>query len=87
MIKIEQVGNDAIATILRHGTRMQVFPAMTLQAGEIDTLEVTRGEITYSVYEKEIITVSAPVVTPPAKTVVPTAKPKVVLPETNKSMG
>lgn len=58
MVKIEKIGAGATATILRNGERLTVFEKQLITYAEADTLEVTGGEIIYSVNETEVITKS-----------------------------
>lgn len=58
MVKIEIIGPGASATILRNGERQQVFVKQLITYEEADSLEVTGGEVTYSVNETEVITKS-----------------------------
>lgn len=70
MVKIEIISPGASATILRNGERQTVFAKQLITYAEADTLEVTGGDVVYSVNESEVFTKSgnaAPVV-PPAPT-------------------
>lgn len=58
MVKIEIISPGASASILRNGARMQVFEKQLISYAEADTLEVTGGDVTYSVNESEVITKS-----------------------------
>lgn len=58
MVKIEIIGPGASATILRNGVRQEVFVKQLITYEEADSLEVTGGEVTYSVNETEVITKS-----------------------------
>lgn len=48
----------AAATILRNGERQQVFEKQLISYAEADTLEVTGGDVVYSVDETEVHTKS-----------------------------
>lgn len=58
MVKIEKIGAGATATILRNGERLTVFEKQLITYAEADTMEVTGGEVIYSVNETEVITKS-----------------------------
>lgn len=69
MVKIEKIGAGATATILRNGERLVVFEKQLISYEEADSMEVTGGEVVYSVNETEVITKSgnpAPAVAPAA---------------------
>jgi hypothetical protein len=93
MIKIERLSKLGLATIVRKGTKMRVFPSMPVTSEELATLQVERGEVTYSIHEQEVVTVKAkePEVTPVVETP-KTASPapankKIVFPESSKVMS
>lgn len=58
MVKIEKIAPGAAATILRNGERQAVFEKQLITYEEADSLEVTGGEVVYSVNETEVITKS-----------------------------
>lgn len=65
MVKIENITPGAAVSIIRNGERMAVFEKQLISYAEADTIEVSGGEVTYSVNETEVITksgVAAPVV-------------------------
>ena len=70
MVKIEIITPGAAVTVLRNGERLQVYEKQFINYNEIETLEVTGGDVTYSIDEMEVVTksgVNAPAVpqTPP----------------------
>lgn len=73
MVKIESIQPGASATIIRGGERVAVFEKQLISYAEADTLEVTGGDVVYSVNEMEVITKSGK----PASAVPPAAQPKV----------
>ena len=73
MVKIEKIQPGASATILRNGERQNVFEKQLISYEEADSMEVTGGDVIYSVNETEVITKSGN----PAPAVPQTAKPKV----------
>lgn len=79
MVKIETIAPGASASILRNGQRQQVFEKQLISYAEVDTLEVTGGNVVYSVDEIEVITKSpnaAPAV-PQASEPKPAVKDKI----------
>lgn len=67
MVKIEKISAGTTATILRNGERLTVFEKQLITYAEADSMEVTGGEVIYSVNETEVITKSgdsAPAVPP-----------------------
>lgn len=73
MVKIESIPAGASATIVRNGERQQVFEKQLISYAEAQTLEVTGGDIVYSIDETEVVTKS-PNAAPP---VPQAAEPKV----------
>ena len=70
MVKIESIQPGASASILRNGERQQIFEKQLISYAEAETLEVTGGDVVYSIDETEVHTKSGkptPVVPPPAK--------------------
>lgn len=80
MVKIEIISPGAAATIMRNGVRQEVFPKQLITYEEADSLEVTGGEVTYSVNETEVITKSGN-----AAPVVPQAAAEPELPATEEA--
>ena len=80
MVKIEIISPGAAATILRNGERVAVFAKQLITYAEADTLEVTGGDVVYSVNETEVITKSGN-----AAPVVPQAAPVAELPATTEA--
>lgn len=67
MVKIEIITPGAAVTVLRNGERLQVHEKQFINYNEIDTIEVTGGDVTYSIDELEVVTKSgnaAPAVPP-----------------------
>lgn len=65
MVKIEIITPGAAVTVLRNGQRVQVHEKQFINYDEIDTIEVTGGDVTYSIDEMEVVTksgVAAPAV-------------------------
>lgn len=65
MVKIEIITPGAAVTVLRNGQRVQVHEKQFINYDEINTLEVTGGDVTYSIDEMEVVTksgVAAPAV-------------------------
>ena len=65
MVKIEIITPGAAVTVLRNGGRVQVYEKQFINYNEIETLEVTGGDVTYSIDEMEVVTksgVAAPAV-------------------------
>jgi hypothetical protein len=58
MVKIEIITPGAAVTVLRNGERVQVIEKQYINYNEIDTIEVTGGEVTYSIDEMEVVTKS-----------------------------
>lgn len=58
MVKIESIQPGASASILRNGERQQVFEKQLISYAEADTLEVTGGDVVYSIDEMEVHTKS-----------------------------
>lgn len=58
MVKIEIITPGAAVTVLRNGERVQVIEKQYINYNEIETLEVTGGDVTYSVDEMEVVTKS-----------------------------
>ena len=58
MVKIEIITPGAAVTVLRNGERLQVHEKQFINYNEIDTLEVTGGDVTYSIDELEVVTKS-----------------------------
>jgi len=80
MVKIESITPGASASIIRNGNRQSVFSKQLVTYDEIQTLEVTGGDVVYSIDEQELVTkrgVPAPTL-PPA-----TTKPE--LPDSTKA--
>lgn len=59
MVKIEQIKPGTVATVMRDDQRQQVFQGQLITRAEADTLEVTGGEIVYSIDEAEVVTKSS----------------------------
>lgn len=59
MVKIEQIQPGAVATILRNGERQQVFSKQIISYDEANTLEITGGDMVYSIDEMEVVTKSS----------------------------
>ncbi len=76
MYKIESVSEGAKVTIIRYGEEMSVFPGLSVTYDEVKAMNVVKGSVTYSINEKELVTLEE------AKPVVP-IKP-VVQPVTKK---
>lgn len=69
MVKIEKISAGAVVSILRNGERINLFEKQLISYAEADTIEVTGGEVIYSVNETEVHTKSgksAPAVAPVA---------------------
>ena len=58
MVKIEIITPGAAVTVLRNGERLQVHEKQFINYNEIDTIEVTGGDVTYSIDELEVVTKS-----------------------------
>ena len=58
MVKIEIITPGAAVTVLRNGERLQVYEKQFINYNEIETLEVTGGDVTYSIDELEVVTKS-----------------------------
>ena len=58
MVKIEKISAGATATIIRNGERQAIFEKQLISYAEADTMEVSGGEVVYSVNETEVITKS-----------------------------
>jgi len=83
MVKIETIKSGASASIIRNGQRQQVFEKQLISYDELNTLEVTGGDVIYSIDETEVHTKSpkpAPVVSPSA------AEPKLSAKEKAKAL-
>jgi len=82
MVKIEIIQPGASATIIRGGERQQVFEKQLISYAEADTLEVTGGDVVYSINETEVVTKS-----PNAAPAVPqAAEPKLSAKEKAKAL-
>jgi len=80
MVKIEIISPGAAATILRNGVRQEVFVKQLITYQEADSLEVTGGDVVYSINETEVVTKSGN-----AAPAVPQAAPEPELPVTEAS--
>jgi hypothetical protein len=58
MVKIEKISPGAAVSFVRNGVRQNAIEKQLITYEEADTLEVTGGEVTYSVNETEVITKS-----------------------------
>lgn len=59
MVKIEKISAGAVVTVIRNGARITLFEKQLISYEEADTIEVTGGEVVYSVNESEVITKSS----------------------------
>jgi hypothetical protein len=59
MVKIERISAGAVVTVLRNGERITLFEKQLISYDEADTMEVTGGEVMYSVNESEVFTKSS----------------------------
>ena len=59
MVKIEKISAGAVVTVIRNGAPITLFEKQLISYAEADTMEVTGGEVIYSVNETEVITKSS----------------------------
>lgn len=59
MVKIEKISAGAVVTVIRNGAPITLFEKQLISYDEADTMEVTGGEVIYSVNETEVITKSS----------------------------
>ena len=80
MVKIEIISPGAAVSIVRNGQRVAVIAKQLITYEEAETLEVTGGDVVYSINETEVVTKSG--VAAPA---VPQAPAVTELPATEKA--
>lgn len=58
MVKIEKISPGAVVSILRNGERITLLEKQLIGYDDINTLEVTGGDVVYSIDEDEVVTKS-----------------------------
>lgn len=82
MVKIEKIAAGASASIQRNGVRIPVIEKQLISYDELTSLEVSGGDVVYSVDEQEVFTKSPN----PTPTVPPITEPKLSAKETAKKL-